>query len=83
MGQKIVVPWICFRKLARLQAVLKFAQKHRYDIVQQERWSPVGALESVFEAERLGFGCTARFMSCAACFANANVVLKTNQRCFI
>lgn len=22
-------------------------------------------------------------MSCAACFANANVVLKTNQRCFI
>lgn len=47
MGQKIVVPWICFRKLARLQAVLKFAQKHRYDIVQQERWSPVGALESV------------------------------------
>jgi len=29
------------------EAVLKFAQKHRYDIVQQERWSPVGALESV------------------------------------
>jgi len=29
------------------EAVLKFAQKYSYDIVQQERWSPVGAFDSV------------------------------------